>query len=82
MLFASHNYMTDSSFNEFDAVLCRDLLPELSHGLQHRVHGLLYDSLASGGYLLLGRGDDVGPTPFAAGYETVDARRGLFRKTA
>jgi chemotaxis protein methyltransferase CheR len=75
VLFASHNYMTDASFNEFDVVLCRDLLPELSPGLQQRVQGLLYDSLAPGGYLMLGEGDDVGPKLYGAGYEAVDERR-------
>jgi chemotaxis protein methyltransferase CheR len=81
VLFATHNYMTDSSFNEFDAVVCRSLLSELGHGLQQRVHRLIYDSLATGGYLLVRPGTDLDLLPPSARYEAVDASGGLFRKT-
>ena len=80
VLFAQHNYMTDSSFNEFDVVLCQDLLSDLGHGLQQRVHRLIYDSLATGGYLLLRPGEDLRQTACGSRYEAVDVPSGLFRK--
>jgi chemotaxis protein methyltransferase CheR len=80
VVFAAHNPATDASFNEFDVVLCRNVLPYLGSGLQARVQHLVFDSLASRGFLGLGRGEDVRLTPFEQRYRAVDAANGLFQK--
>ena len=54
VVFALHNLATDGAFNEFNAVLCRNVLIYFNRGLQDRVHGLLYESLGRFGYLGLG----------------------------
>ena len=80
VVFASHNFVTDASFNQFDVILSRAVLPYLGQSLQGRVHSLFYDSLPRAGFLALGRGIDLRLTPFEPRYETVDAVNGLYRK--
>src|SRR5688500_14800320 len=54
IVFAQHNLATDASFNEFSAVLCRNVLIYFEPPLQERVHRLLYESLKRFGILGLG----------------------------
>src|SRR5262245_56016074 len=78
VLFAAYNLATDVSFNEFDVILCRNVLTEFQPTLQARVHRLIRDSLARAGVLALGRGD--GRPPFENLYEPIDSDNGLFRR--
>jgi chemotaxis protein methyltransferase CheR len=80
VVFASHNFVTDASFNQFDVILCRGVLACLGSSLQSRVHKLFYDSLPRAGFLALGRSEDLEQTPFEPRYETVDGANGVFRK--
>ena len=54
VLFLEHNLATDGSFNEFDIIMCRNVIIYFSQELQAKVIQLLYDSLRFGGYLVLG----------------------------
>ena len=49
--------VTDGPFNEFDLILCRNVMIYFNRRLQDRVHHLLYDSLANFGVLGLARKD-------------------------
>jgi chemotaxis protein methyltransferase CheR len=80
VVFASHNLSTDASFNEFDVILCRGVLPHLGPLLEARAHRLMYESLARAGFLGLGRGVDLRRGPFEPRYAIVDALNGIFRK--
>lgn len=80
IVWAEHNLVTDSSFNEFQVIFCRNVLIYFSHGLQERVHRLLYDSLATNGLLALGRGETISCTPFEDRYQVVDLAAKLYRK--
>jgi chemotaxis protein methyltransferase CheR len=80
VVFASHNFVTDASFNQFDVILSRGVLPCLGSALQGRVHQLFYESLPRAGFLALGRPDDLKQAPFEPRYEIVDGPSGLFRK--
>jgi chemotaxis protein methyltransferase CheR len=82
VVFALHNLATDGAFNEFNAVLCRNVLIYFTRGLQDRVHGLLYESLERFGYLGLGSKESLRITPFESRYEEADARGKLYRKVA
>lgn len=55
ILWAHHNLVTDASFNEFDLILCRNVMIYFNTRLQERVRRLFYDSLSVGGLLALGR---------------------------
>ncbi|WP_338871141.1 protein-glutamate O-methyltransferase CheR [Spirosoma sp. SC4-14] len=54
MIFSTHNLVSDRSFNEFDIILCRNVLIYFDKPLQDRVLNLFDESLGVLGYLALG----------------------------
>jgi chemotaxis protein methyltransferase CheR len=80
VVFSQHNLVTDSSFNEFNVILCRNVLIYFNHALTDRVHHLLYESLAVFGFLGLGNKESIKFTPLEACYEEFDGREKLYRK--
>jgi len=54
IIISTHNLVSDSSFNEFDLILCRNVLIYFDKELQDRVLKLFDDSLGQLGYLALG----------------------------
>jgi chemotaxis protein methyltransferase CheR len=80
IVFARHNLVTDSSFNEFHVVLCRNVMIYFNDTLTRRVHRLLYESLTALGFLGLGNKESMKFTPFEACYEILDEREKIYRK--
>ncbi len=80
ILFASHSLATDASFNEFNLILCRDLLPRFAPPLQARVLDLLHQSLGLFGFLALGARDSLRAWRHAAAYERLSSRHGIYRR--
>lgn len=54
MIFSTHNLVSDKSFNEFQLILCRNVLIYFDQDLQVRVLKLIDNSLERLGYLALG----------------------------
>lgn len=54
IVFATHNLVSDSSFNEFQLILCRNVLIYFDKDLQNNVFRLFDQSLEPLGYLALG----------------------------
>lgn len=82
VVFAKHNLVTDAPFNEFNLILCRNVLIYFNRMLQDRVHRLLYDSLANFGVLGLGARETLSLTPLENRYEEVVAPHRLYRRVA
>jgi chemotaxis protein methyltransferase CheR len=82
VVFAQHNLVSDGSFNEFQAIMCRNVMIYFDKSLQNQVHRLFYDSLARFGVLALGHKESIRFSPFADRYETLDDREKLYRKVA
>lgn len=80
IIFSQHNLATDRSFNEFNAILCRNVLIYFNQSLQERVHKLLYESLIRFGVLGLGRQESLNFTPHEHQYEALDHREKLYRR--
>jgi chemotaxis protein methyltransferase CheR len=80
VVFAKHNLVTDGSFNEFNLVLCRNVMIYFNRALQERVHHLLYDSLAHFGVLGLGAKEMLSLMPLRDRYEELDAPHRLYRR--
>jgi len=59
MVFSQHNLVSDGSFNEFDLILCRNVLIYFDKDLQERALGLFDSSLARLGYLALGTKESI-----------------------
>jgi chemotaxis protein methyltransferase CheR len=80
IVFSEHNLATDGSFNEFQVILCRNVMIYFNKDLQARVHNLLYDSLSMFGVFGLGNKESLKFTPRAAFYEHLNDNDKLYRK--
>jgi chemotaxis protein methyltransferase CheR len=80
VVFAQHNLVSDRSFNEFNAILCRNVMIYFDRPLQNRVHELFYTSLETFGVLGLGHKESLSFTPHEDCYEQLDAPERLYRK--
>ncbi len=80
VIFSEYNLATDSSFNEFQVVLCRNVMDYFNRDLQERVHELIYDSLSVFGFVGLGRHESLRHSPHEAFYETLDEENRIYRK--
>jgi chemotaxis protein methyltransferase CheR len=82
VVFAPHNLVTDGAFNEFNVILCRNVMIYFNKTLQDRVHGLLHHSLSRFGVLGLGRKESIRFAPHEACYDILDDAERLYRKVA
>jgi chemotaxis protein methyltransferase CheR len=82
VVFAQHNLATDSSFNEFHVILCRNVMIYFNTELQAQVHQLLHESLAMFGVLGLGSKETIRFSPFEFAYEEIDNDSRLYRRIA
>jgi chemotaxis protein methyltransferase CheR len=80
VVFAQHNLVTDGSFNDFHVILCRNVMIYFNEALTSRVHGLLYESLAQGGFLGLGNRESIKFTPHESCYEEFDLNARIYRR--
>jgi chemotaxis protein methyltransferase CheR len=80
IVFAQHNLATDQSFNEFNVIICRNVMIYFDKILQNRVHALFYDSLSHFGILGLGNKETIAFTEYADSYEVVDLREKIYRR--
>ena len=80
VVFSEHNLATDGSFNEFQVILCRNVMIYFNKDLQARVHNLLYDSLSMFGVFGLGNKESLKFTPQADFYEHLNESDKLYRK--
>jgi len=82
IVFSAHNLVTDGSFNEFNVILCRNVLIYFNQVLQERVHRLLYESLCIFGVLGLGHKESLRLTPYYKYYEELVSREKLYRRVS
>lgn len=80
VIFAQHNLATDSSFNEFNVILCRNVLIYFNQTLQKRVHALFYNSLCTFGILGLGRQESIRFSSYEKYYEEMAKGEKLYRR--
>ena len=80
VVFSQHNLVTDRSFSEFNAILCRNVLIYFDKSLQAKVHGLFYDSLAIFGVLALGSRESLRFSPYEDCYEQINGPEKIYRK--
>jgi chemotaxis protein methyltransferase CheR len=82
VIFAQHNLASDGSFNEFNVILCRNVMIYFNSELQSHVHNLLYQSLVMFGVLGVGAKETLKFSPHEAEYEEVDKAAKLYRRIA
>ncbi|MEO7837585.1 MAG: protein-glutamate O-methyltransferase CheR [Acidimicrobiales bacterium] len=79
-VFAQHNLVSDASFNEFNLIVCRNVMIYFDRTLQDKVHDLFYRSVARSGILALGHKESIRFTSHADAYEEIDAQEKLYRR--
>ena len=82
VVFAQHNLASDSSFNEFQVILCRNVMIYFNSQLQAHVHHLLHESLVMFGVLGMGAKETLKFSPHEHEYEEIDHASRLYRRIA
>ena len=71
IVFSTHNLVSDASFNEFQLILCRNVMIYFDRELQYKVFTLFDDSLDTFGYLALGTKETISEKPFLKKFKRV-----------
>ncbi|WP_420149178.1 CheR family methyltransferase [Spirosoma sp.] len=79
MVFSTHNLVSDRSFNEFDLILCRNVLIYFDKPLQERVLTLFNDSLGTLSYLALGSKETLKFSSIQSQFKQLDGEK-IWRK--
>ena len=79
MVFSQHNLVSDNSFNEFDMILCRNVLIYFDNNLQKRVINLFDESLAVLGFLALGTKETIKYSISTSKYKQLEKEK-IWRK--
>lgn len=80
IVFSGHNLVTDAAFGEMHLVVCRNVLIYFDNYLQNRVLGLFRESLAPGGFLLLGTKESLLGFPGKEEFVRVGPGENLFQR--
>lgn len=81
MIFATHNLVSDHSFNEFQLILCRNVMIYFDKDLQDRVLQLFDQSLEPLGFLALGSKETIRFSTLASSYKQIGKEK-IWRKGA
>jgi chemotaxis protein methyltransferase CheR len=82
IVFSQHNLVADGAFNEFNVILCRNVMIYFNRALQERTHTLFHQSLAMFGILGLGAKESLGSLPHEQYYEPLEPGEKLYRRIA
>lgn len=80
IVFSVHNLATDGSFNEFNLIVCRNVLIYFDRQLQEKVFKLFFESLSMFGYLALGNKESLTLSNYSDCFEVVDRAQKIYRK--
>jgi chemotaxis protein methyltransferase CheR len=80
IIFSRHNLISDGSFNEFNVIVCRNVMIYFGNELRDRALGLLESSLVRFGYLCVGKKEALQHTPVVQHFEELPSRVRIFRK--
>ena len=81
IIFSTHNLVSDHSFNEFQLILCRNVLIYFDRDLQFKVLQLFHNSLENLGYLALGTKETIDFSAISTRYKRVQTEK-IWRKIA
>jgi len=80
LVFSQHNLVSDSGFNEFHVILCRNVMIYFNKDLQKRVLQTIHDSLVTLGVVGLGQRESLRYSPLETCYEEIDPSARLYRR--
>ena len=80
MIISTHNLVSDSSFNEFQLIVCRNVLIYFDKVLQNRVLELFDQSLETLGFLAMGSKETLRFSTIYPKYRQLDNKEKIWRK--
>ncbi|QEC58470.1 protein-glutamate O-methyltransferase CheR [Flavisolibacter ginsenosidimutans] len=80
MIAATHNLVSDRSFNEFQIIFCRNVLIYFDKVLQDKVLNLFDESLEKLGFLVLGAKENIRFSKMAKNYLPIGRNEKIWRK--
>lgn len=80
VVFSVHNLAVDGSFNEFQLIMCRNVLIYFNQSLQKKVINLFYNSLSPFGFLALGNKESLLFSDKQQEFTSIDKREKIYRK--
>jgi chemotaxis protein methyltransferase CheR len=80
VVFSPHNLVTDKTFNEFQFIICRNVLMYFNQNLQRKVVNLFHESLSSFCFLGLGDKESLLFSDKRNHFEEVDRKQKIYRK--
>ncbi len=79
-LFSVHNLVSDSVFNEFQLITCRNVFIYFEIALQEQILDLFYRSLAPLGFLCLGAKETIRSDYFKKKFKVINQKENIYQK--
>lgn len=79
-LFSVHNLLSDTVFNEFQLITCRNVFIYFETSLQEKILDLFYKSLCSHGFLCLGNKEAIRSDRFKKRFKPVNYKENIYQK--
>lgn len=80
IIVSTHNLVSDSSFNQFQLIICRNVLIYFNRHLQDKVLNLFDTSLERRGHLALGAKEQIKFSSLSSKYHHIDGKEKIWRK--
>jgi len=80
IIFSRHNLVNESSFNEFQLIICRNVLIYFNKELQKKTFHLFYQSLAPKGFLAIGIKESLLFSGIKDRFEYVSPKTKIFKR--
>ena len=80
IILATHNLVSDGSFNEFQLILCRNVMIYFDKELQDRALKLFDDSLEVFGFLALGSKETLKFSSVSGRYKQLESKEKIWKK--
>ncbi len=80
VVFSRHNLVSESSFNEFQLIICRNVLIYFNRSLQGKIFHLFYNSLAPKSFMALGVKESLISSDIKDRFEVVSAKSKIFKR--
>jgi len=79
-LFSVHNLISDTVFNEFQLISCRNVFIYFEMQLQEKILELFYKSLCPHGFLCLGSKETIRSDSFKKKFKAVNLKENIYQK--
>ena len=80
IIFSTHNLVSDSAFNQFDLIVCRNVLIYFNKSLQDNVLQMFYSSLTENGILAIGSKETLLFSPIESKMQVINVKWKTWKK--